>query len=139
GLDRKALNQLSSFGVFPPAAGPLTSSTPFYTKKVEALYPFDRAKANQILDTAGWVRDAGGMRAKGGQPLAMSSVHTPSSQSQAGALQDQLRQMGIKLDANIVETLTYVQRASTGADNLTGGSLQSMDPSILTTAFNSKN
>jgi hypothetical protein len=49
GLDRMPINQLQSFNQYPPARGPLTSGTPLNSKKVEAVYPFDRAKRTQCL------------------------------------------------------------------------------------------
>jgi peptide/nickel transport system substrate-binding protein len=57
-------------GVFPYAGAPLGSGAPFYDKSLENAYPHDPAKANALLDQAGWTqRNAQGYRTKGGKEL----------------------------------------------------------------------
>jgi len=59
-------------GVFPHAGGPLSSGTPYYSDAFESAYPHDAAKANELLDAAGWDRrDADGYRVKDGKTLTV--------------------------------------------------------------------
>lgn len=69
-------------------------------------YPYDPAKARQLLDSAGWAIGANGIRAKGGKPLSLQLINGfPSPDSHTGVpefIQAQLKQVGIKV--NIVVT-----------------------------------
>ncbi|GGN45687.1 peptide/nickel transport system substrate-binding protein [Actinoplanes campanulatus] len=60
----------------------------------------DAAKANQILDAAGWAKGADGIRAKGGERLSMT-IQTVSGWSDYISLNDtmaqQLKEVGIEL------------------------------------------
>ncbi|GIF15604.1 ABC transporter substrate-binding protein [Actinoplanes teichomyceticus] len=60
----------------------------------------DVAKANQILDAAGWVRGGAGIRAKGGQKLSLT-IQTVTGWSDFISLNDamsqQLKEVGIEL------------------------------------------
>jgi len=60
----------------------------------------DVARANQVLDQAGWVKGADGIRAKGGQRLSMT-IQTVTGWSDFISLNDamsqQLKQVGIEL------------------------------------------
>src|SRR5438034_3677328 len=63
-------------GVIPPVVDSSLES-PTYARAFPDLaaryklpvYPYDPAAANRLLDDAGWVRGADGIRAKGGQTL----------------------------------------------------------------------
>jgi peptide/nickel transport system substrate-binding protein len=53
--------------------GALGSSTGWYDQKAADAYPFDPAKANQLLDAAGWTtRNAQGYRTKDGAELTLT-------------------------------------------------------------------
>ena len=58
-------------GAYPAATSAISSGTPFYTDKFANLYPHDVAKAEKLLDEAGWKQGANGVREKNGKPLTV--------------------------------------------------------------------
>jgi peptide/nickel transport system substrate-binding protein len=67
GMDFDTIVSKLYFGIFQPAKGPIAPATVDYDKSVEPSYSYDPAKANQLLDQAGWTgRDAEGYRTKDG-------------------------------------------------------------------------
>lgn len=63
---------------------------------------YNPADANQILDNAGWVKGPDGFRSKDGKVLTFSlkSQNTDEYIKMASFLQQQWRQIGVKVDAN---------------------------------------
>lgn len=77
----------------------------------------DAARANQILDQAGWARSSGGLRAKGGTRLAftlLSYPQQPDSQAVAVAVQAQLSDVGFDVEVRQVDDVTSAVEAPTG-------------------------
>ncbi|MEO8286050.1 MAG: peptide ABC transporter substrate-binding protein [Chloroflexota bacterium] len=66
------------------------------------IYTYDAAKANQILDAAGWVKGPDGIRAKNGQKLSFEYATTRNSTRQAvqALVSNDLKAIGI--DAQVV-------------------------------------
>lgn len=69
GTDRKALLEKIARGLGTLADTPTPLTAP-YAVKVDQI-PFDTAKANDLLDKAGWVRGSDGIRAKDGTRLSL--------------------------------------------------------------------
>ncbi len=72
-------------------------------------YEFNIAKANQILDAAGWVKGADGIRAKGGVKLKFvfqTSVSQPRQKTQA-IVKDACSKAGIDLELKSVTAAVY--------------------------------
>jgi Bacterial extracellular solute-binding proteins, family 5 Middle len=59
GLSRADIIKTVYFGAYEPAHGPLARNTLAYNKKVESLHPFDRGRARELLERAGWKVGAG--------------------------------------------------------------------------------
>jgi peptide/nickel transport system substrate-binding protein len=61
------------------------------------VYPYDPAKANQILDAAGWVKGADGIRAKGGVKISFEYATTRNATRQAiqALVANDLKALGI--------------------------------------------
>lgn len=101
-FNRKEMAQSFFEGKQPPA---FHFSTPFdewYTEsdKDIALYPYNRAKAIELLDKAGWKAGSNGLRMKEGQKLSfvLSGVSDNKlNEMLAVYLQNQWRQIGIEL------------------------------------------
>jgi peptide/nickel transport system substrate-binding protein len=62
-------------GSYPVATSAISSGTPFYTDKYANLYPHDLAKAEKLLDEAGWKEGAGGVREKDGKQLSVKFIY----------------------------------------------------------------
>jgi peptide/nickel transport system substrate-binding protein len=77
------------------------------------LLPFDRAHAAALLDSAGWVMGANGIRAKAGKPLTFS-VMVPSSSrprmNYAVLIQEQLKSVGADMKIETLEFQTFRER-----------------------------
>jgi len=67
-------------------------------------YTYDPAKANSLLDAAGWVKGADGMRSKGGQPLKLVWHTTTKSYRKivAAAVVPMLQAVGIAASTDVV-------------------------------------
>jgi peptide/nickel transport system substrate-binding protein len=63
-------------GAYPVATSAISSGTPFYTSKYANLYPHDLAKAEKLLDEAGWKKGANGVREKDGKPLTVKWIYS---------------------------------------------------------------
>jgi peptide/nickel transport system substrate-binding protein len=100
--DRKAAVEAGFHGVIPYEGNPSVSqSTPGYNAAVASAYGFDQAKANQLLDQAGWAtRDADGYRTKSGKRLTVKfaypagAVVTSEGSTVLQILQQQWKQVG---------------------------------------------
>jgi peptide/nickel transport system substrate-binding protein len=84
-----------------------------YTGNV-AHYPYDPAKANQILDAAGYAHGADGVRFH----LTMKTSTEETTRLLAAVLQQQLRQIGIVLDIRSFEFATFYSDVTKGAFQL---------------------
>jgi peptide/nickel transport system substrate-binding protein len=124
----------------PVAYGPLNAFTIGYDKNVEGMYGVDPAKAERLLEEAGWV-DSDGNREKDGQLLKleaylMSWGYVPEV---AQLLQAQLKAVGIEMESQVVAYPAALEAAREGKHNLIPFSLSSSDPDILRTFFHSSN
>jgi peptide/nickel transport system substrate-binding protein len=79
-IDRDAISRKITFGRYPvvDTAQPLGSWARDASVREPAFAP---AEADRLLDAAGWKRGPGGVRAKNGQPLALTYVQFPESQT----------------------------------------------------------
>ncbi|XVV38054.1 ABC transporter substrate-binding protein [Streptomyces sp. CA-100214] len=74
-VDRRAMVDKILDGAGRPAYGPLPVDDPWYERGIER--PHDLAKAERVLDAAGWKAGSGGIRAKDGQ-RASFTLYYPS-------------------------------------------------------------
>jgi peptide/nickel transport system substrate-binding protein len=104
--DRKAAVDSAFLGVVPfEGNGTVSQSTPGYDQSVADDYPFDQAKANELLDKAGWTeRNADGVRVKDGKELAidlvfgLNSIVTTEGATALQNLQEQVKPVGFKVN-----------------------------------------
>jgi peptide/nickel transport system substrate-binding protein len=99
-VDSSKLSRLSNYPVR-LVDEPLLHGQLGYDKTVTQL-PYNLDYANQLLDQAGWVRDAKGYRAKAGQPLGFTLLSQDSNDyvNTASFLQQQWAKLGVKVDVN---------------------------------------
>jgi peptide/nickel transport system substrate-binding protein len=99
-------------------------------------YAYDPAKANALLDEAGWKRGSDGVRFR----LAMKTSTDETSRLLALILQQQLREAGIALEVRSFEFATFYSDISKGAFQMytlrwLGGN---EDPDIFRYAYDSR-
>jgi peptide/nickel transport system substrate-binding protein len=127
------------FGAYQPAHGPLAGNTLAYNKKVEALHPFDRARARDILERAGWKVGAGGIRQKDGKPLKLEFVSSEFFKGLVTVVQAQLREIGVQVEPKLLANPTRLATASKGEMNLANLGWVASNPAVLGHFFHSKN
>jgi len=115
GIDYDQLAQQVLNGLYDTSVGFYPAFLPY----AERNQKFDAAKANQLLDAAGWARGANGIRAKGGKPLALTALsypQQPDAKTVAVAVQAQLRTIGFDLKVSQVDDITTAIKAPAGWD-----------------------
>ncbi|MBF0779539.1 MULTISPECIES: nickel ABC transporter substrate-binding protein [unclassified Granulicatella] len=122
---RKALNyamnkQEISNGIFKgaetPASTIFSKSTPYSDAGVEP-YQYDLAKAEKLLDEAGWVKGSDGIRVKDGQKLVvyMPYIATKVQDKEIGEyLQGEWKKLGLDVMLQAYEEDDYWSNAKTG-------------------------
>jgi peptide/nickel transport system substrate-binding protein len=142
GCDREAIVNGVFRGFSPVAYGPLGRSTPFYSPAVEGMYAYDLAKAQSLLDEAGWVdTDGDGIREKDGQDLTLNMILMGwGSMPEVGtAMQGLYRQLGVQVDAEILTYPAALEAAANSEHNMIPNAISSSDPDILANYFHSDN
>ncbi len=85
--------------------GPIQPLSSAYEKDV-TVYAYDPARAKALLDSAGWVAGADGIRSKGGTRLSFTLI-TQSGfairENVSQALQQQLREVGIEVKVRLID------------------------------------
>ncbi|MFE9611157.1 ABC transporter substrate-binding protein [Streptomyces sp. NPDC006012] len=131
-------------GEYQPARSPLNPSTFAYDKNLGDLWGYDKAKAEQLLDAAGWTaRDAAGYRTKDGRRLTaqfpyVQSFVSSDNQSIAIGIQDALKKVGIALDLIPVDSATSMDRTAKGDYDMFAFGWESPDPALLRNLYHSK-
>lgn len=95
---------------------------------------FDLAAARALLDANGWVAARDGLRAKAGQPLAFSLVVADNAEHRrvAGQLEQQWRQLGVRLDVQIQNAAEFQSTLSShGYDAILNGIEIGPDPDVF--------
>ena len=94
----------------------VTPSSPMYTDR--PLRPYDVAKANSILDQAGWVKGPDGVRAKNGVRLALQFVTytgAPDNDQLVELLRQSWAQIGVQFDVKrVTQALFFAPLAQGG-------------------------
>ena len=140
-IDKEALNQAAYGGLNVAAASPLMKPTLGYEPATEGKFTYDTARANQLLDEAGWVMD-GDYRARDGVALELyyPLQEREPDKGTATFLQGAWQAIGIKLNLEIMERgrLREVIRDE-GNYDVTGMWFSYADPDVLRTIFWSQN
>ncbi len=137
-IDRPRLAQNLYFGLIKAAYGPLAPSTPGYWNGGEQYFPFDRARANRLLDEAGWAMGPNGIRTKNGQPLKayFPSLLLPDV---AVALQSEAKRVGFDIVVENVLKQRQDELLMTNAYEMAVIRWVSNDPGVLRIPFHSSN
>jgi len=120
-FDRESLNNDLLLGLTRPAVT-LWDNTPYQDPSL-AAYPYDPAKANELLDAAGWVDSNGdGTRDKDGRELELTYGTTTREirQDTQAVAQQQLAEVGIKLDISNYDADIFFSGFADGGPAATG-------------------
>lgn len=137
--DRPALIQYLLHGTARPAESLLPPADPYFDAPNSDAnvpqYNFDPARANSLLDAAGFPRGPGGIRFH----LQIKTSTDESTRILAAALQDQWHRVGVQLDLRSLEFATFYADITRGSFQLytlrwVGANL---DPDIFDYVFNS--
>nr|WP_080731067.1 ABC transporter substrate-binding protein [Rhodococcus fascians] len=121
---------------FRTATSTLASATPGYVELVDVTY--DPEKSKSLLDGAGWVPGADGIREKDGQRLifeVMYSAVFAGNQAILELTQQQLRAVGVDLQLELVSTSEATARQGTKDYDSTYYNSTRADGDILRTTF----
>ncbi|OLR93221.1 ABC transporter substrate-binding protein [Actinokineospora bangkokensis] len=119
-----------------PATSVLSSSTPFYQPTTQIK--FDQAGAERLLDEAGWVKGADGVRVKDGARLTLNWLIPAPMPAANEQVQAQLKKIGVELQLNAVPPAKYVEQQSAGNFDITAVAVSRADPDVLRNLFYSK-
>lgn len=138
-LDLKAMARVAWGGTVTPATSPVSDQLiPFHAKGGLPAYPFDRKKAEALLDSAGYKRGANGVRfAMTLDPLIFSENHRQTAEF----IREQLKQVGIEVTNRNQDVPSFIRRIFTDRDFQAyhHGSFNMADPVIgMQRLYNSK-
>jgi peptide/nickel transport system substrate-binding protein len=140
--DKEAIVKAIFKGYSSVAHGPLNAYTIGYDESVVGIYEYDPAKAETLLEEAGWIdSDGDGIREEDGQPLKLKAYlmgwgYVPEV---AQLLQAQLSAVGIEMESQVVAYPAALEAAREGKHHLIPFGLSSSDPDIMRTFFHSSN
>jgi nickel ABC transporter nickel/metallophore binding protein len=121
-LDRTAISQQVFRGFATPATGIFPDTVPYVTHPQPERYAYDAAQARTLLDQAGWTAGADGMRAKDGEPLSVSLIFNgavfPQAKSMAEVIQAELKDVGITVQTNTLESGAFYDALGKGEYDL---------------------
>jgi peptide/nickel transport system substrate-binding protein len=141
GIDRDALVAALYQGIGQKAIGPL-SAIMLDDPSLRSLYPYDTAKAGQLLDQSGWTPGSDGVRAKNGQRLTFSlnAIDYGGGPDQSNELiQGQLRQIGMDVSIKAQARPPWYEDNYHCANNGMELFLRSGELDALDAAFDSTN
>lgn len=119
--DRRTLLEKIAHGHGTLSETPVTPVSPLHTDR--PLRPFDIAKANQILDAAGWVRGSDGVRSKNGvrlTPQYLVYTGTTEADQQAELVRQWWSQIGVRLDVKHVSQALFFAPVEQGGPMFAG-------------------
>lgn len=116
-VDREALVEQGLMGLGVPAYGPIAPVTFGYWDGVEEIgYRYDPAKAEALMDEAGWVKESDGFRYKDGKRFVLK-VHYCGGQEYDTTVpmaQAYLREVGIDVELIQMEFATLMKAINAG-------------------------
>ncbi|MCK1465244.1 ABC transporter substrate-binding protein [Bradyrhizobium sp. 2] len=128
-IDKKFIRDVVWYGHGQIVSGPISPDlAPFYVKDLPS-YPFDLTKANELLDVAGYKRDASGVR------FRLPHDFRPSSDGDkrtAEYVKQALAKIGIDITVRSQDFPSYVRRVYTDRDFAftTNSMTNTFDPTV---------
>ncbi|WP_289139388.1 ABC transporter substrate-binding protein [uncultured Brevibacillus sp.] len=146
-VDRTPIVQYAMSGLAEPIHGPLPTTIPGYSQKVEEMakemYKRDITKSKQLLADAGWMDTNGdGILEKNGEPFSTELMIEGGTEKQkiAVILQSQLKEVGIDVKiTTVTDWLTFRDRMAKGTHEMFLNEYGWLDPDILHLIFGKGN
>jgi peptide/nickel transport system substrate-binding protein len=130
-LNRQAMVDGALFGFARPATSPWPRQSPGYDASQDQAYPFDLAKAQQLLDSVGWDRGTT-------VPMLVPST-APATVTMAQIYQADLAKVGVSLAVQQIESADFGGRLVNGRFGgtwMAGMGFMNLSPAtFLTSAF----
>jgi peptide/nickel transport system substrate-binding protein len=139
-INRERLVQVAHFGTTTPAYGPLVSNTWGFWPEAKKYYPFNRQKARELLEGAGFKRNPSlGLYELDGRPLRVRLVTSTEAEQVAAATvaQAQLREIGVEMVVEAMDSGPAFARYESGDYELGRQGLATVDPDSLFFAYHS--
>lgn len=117
GIDRAEIISTVYTKDWLPAESFIQSNVPGATDH-SGDFTFDAARAGQLLDEAGWVAGADGVRTKDGRPLELTLYPNPylaTSRSVDELIAQQLGRIGFRVHIQTFDVVTYGERVKVGS------------------------
>ena len=113
-LDRESMVAAILSGNGAATYGPFPTTDRNYDAAVEALNNYDVAKANELLDGAGWVVGADGIRERDGGKFAFELMveNESTQQAVASAVSAAFKEVGVDAQVNVVDRAVAFERQS---------------------------
>lgn len=142
--DRKEINETVLTPNYPIPTSALVKGTPLRADESKHL-GYDLARAESLLDEAGWVKGADGVRVKGGERLHFDIWVAPYyqvSQNVLELLQAQWKKAGIELQIHNASLTEYESIATAGGSGdakwaFEQGQTSTADPNVLRVSYSS--
>ena len=96
--DRHALSEALGFGASKPTVQYFASSSPYFQPELEKLFPYDPAKAKQLVKEAGYPN---------GVDISWLLLNTNEYKNIAEAMQSMLAEVGIRVKFDVVDVSQY--------------------------------
>jgi peptide/nickel transport system substrate-binding protein len=112
-IDRQAIIKSVELGYGSIANSPITPAlAAYYDPSLASKYPYDQAKAKDLLGQAGWTPGPDGVLQKNGQPFRFTmDVGQRGVLEPVNALiQQDLKKVGVVADLNTMEWNSYIQK-----------------------------
>lgn len=138
-VDQDKLVKEVLFGVDAAAHNVFTPITPGFSKSAGALYSYNPAKANALLDAAGWVMGSNGVRSKNGTPLNLAiELYTGGGMElPTQFVVAELAKVGFKSQTTEKPFATAAADFNAGVQNLSAFGYYGMDPYLINIWANS--
>ena len=115
-LPRAEIRDKIGHGVGTLSESPTSPTAPYFVKDIP-LVPYDIAKANALLDKAGWVRGADGVRAKNGLRLNLLLMTTAGNQdvdNQIELIRESWKKIGVTIQVQHTPPALFFAPAADG-------------------------
>jgi peptide/nickel transport system substrate-binding protein len=132
GTDRKRIISAAYFGHTIAEYGILSHNTLGFDSTLESTYAYDPQKANQLLDSAGWVKGSDGIRTKNGLRAEIDHAVFFISQVVAETHQALMKDLGIQLNIKNMDVSSALSAQTTGKSHMLADVFKAaVDPHIL--------